>query len=490
MRYLGGKIFAVGLLATDVAAASVSAMKSSPPRTVVTTDMEQDDLNSLIRYLLYTNELDTQGIVYSASEWHWAGNGQNWTDYRWTGSQTIEDVVIKAYGDVYDNLKVQDHNYPTPEKLRSITKLGNIQHEGEFGHDTEGSNLIRDLLLDDDMRPLYLQAWGGTNTIARALVSIEGQYGSTMKWNETYKKVCRKGVIIASGFQDPTYAQYISLVWPDLEVRTGGGSATFSYNCDLGKGNQDGVSTGQGLYFSADWLHKNIAMGPYGSMYRLWLDGQLNIGDPLDLWGIPGRAGTLMCPPLAAYDFLAEGDSGCYFGLLNSGIQDPADPALGGWGGRLQQITKSPNLWEGIANETRNGQITQGWAVDRWITSIQTDFAARMLWTVTAKYAKANHPPSVNINGKKKVEGKAGKTVQLTSTISDPDGDNVTVSWWQYPEEGTYPGTVEISHHGNSATVKIPKDAKSGQTISIILEGVDNGKFSLSRYDRAIITVE
>lgn len=45
-------------------------------RTVVTTDMEQDDLTSLVRYLLYTNEVDTQGIIYSASRFHWSGDGK------------------------------------------------------------------------------------------------------------------------------------------------------------------------------------------------------------------------------------------------------------------------------------------------------------------------------------------------------------------------------------------------------------------------------
>ena len=45
-------------------------------RTVVTTDMEQDDLTSLIRYLLYTNEVDTQGIIYSSSRFHWSGDGK------------------------------------------------------------------------------------------------------------------------------------------------------------------------------------------------------------------------------------------------------------------------------------------------------------------------------------------------------------------------------------------------------------------------------
>ena len=45
-------------------------------RTVVTTDMEQDDYASLIRYLLYTNDVDTEGIIYTSSRFHWAGDGK------------------------------------------------------------------------------------------------------------------------------------------------------------------------------------------------------------------------------------------------------------------------------------------------------------------------------------------------------------------------------------------------------------------------------
>lgn len=58
--------------------------------------------------------------------------------------------------------------------------------------------------------------------------------------------------------------------------------------------------------------------------------------------------------------------------------------------------------------------------------------------------------------------------------------------WWQYREEGTYPGTVEISPIGR---VAVPADAQPGQTISVILEGKDSGRFPLTRYDRVIIQV-
>ena len=57
-------------------------------------------------------------------------------------------------------------------------------------------------------------------------------------------------------------------------------------------------------------------------------------------------------------------------------------------------------------------------------------------------------------------------------------------------EEGSYPGTVSVAAQGkNQASVEIPGDAKSGQTISIILEGIDDGTFPLTRYDRVFVQV-
>ena len=44
------------------------------PRTIVTTDPELDDLNSLLRLLLYSNEIDIVGLVYSSSQFHYAGD--------------------------------------------------------------------------------------------------------------------------------------------------------------------------------------------------------------------------------------------------------------------------------------------------------------------------------------------------------------------------------------------------------------------------------
>lgn len=81
---------------------------------------------------------------------------------------------------------------------------------------SEGSDYIMQLLLDDDMRDIYLQAWGGTNTIGRALLSIEETYKDTDQWDEIYAKVAQKAVIISFGDQDNVYPEYISVNWPDI----------------------------------------------------------------------------------------------------------------------------------------------------------------------------------------------------------------------------------------------------------------------------------
>lgn len=483
--------FTVGLVVTALPVVYGNATsKPTKLRTVVTTDMEQDDLASLIRYLLYTNDLDTQGIIYSSSVWHWAGNG-NGTSLRWTGTRTIEDIVLKAYKDVYPNLHRHDSSYPSPKELLSTVRIGNIEFEGEMKKDTAGSDLIKKLLLDDDTRTLYLQAWGGTNTIARALKSIEERYSKSRNWARTKDRISHKAVIMASGFQDDTYADYIAPHWPQIRVEElSAGYALWAYNCNKGQGNVRGLPN-DNLYFTGKWIRPNIEMGPYGKLYRAWLDGQSMPGDPEDVFGNKKKAAASWCKPLDPYDFLSEGDNVAFNPLLTTGLQDPTNPNLGGWGGRAKQNSTSPDLWVTVESEVgKNGSEVDLYTMSRWIAPIQNDFAARMQWTVTPKYSDGNHAPSVKILNHDLAKGLPGATVTLTGAVYDPDNDTVKTSWWQYLEEGSYPGTVSVAAQGkNQASVEIPGDAKSGQTISIILEGIDDGTFPLTRYDRVFVQV-
>jgi len=54
-----------------VAASLASAQ--SKPRLVITADPELDDLNTLIRAILYTPDFQLEGLVYASSGVHWKG---------------------------------------------------------------------------------------------------------------------------------------------------------------------------------------------------------------------------------------------------------------------------------------------------------------------------------------------------------------------------------------------------------------------------------
>ena len=181
----------------------IDGVAQQKPRTIITTDGEIDDVDSYIRMLLYSNEFNVEGLVYSSSMWHYKGDGKGTkfvsemamtkqiygekTDLRWPGT-TWMNGLIDAYEKVYPNLIKHAKGYPTANYLRSVVKVGNIDFEGEMQKNTEGSAFIKTKLLDKTTASIYLQVWGGTNTIARALKSIEEEYKNTPQWNSIYKK--------------------------------------------------------------------------------------------------------------------------------------------------------------------------------------------------------------------------------------------------------------------------------------------------------------
>src|SRR6478735_1588620 len=108
------------------------------PRVVVTTDPELDDSNSLLRYLLYSTDFRTEGLVYASSQFHWRGDGKGTmfsvpnreyfrfgqklcpcTSWRWKPGERFIDDDVDVYAKVYPNLRVHDASYPTPAALRS-----------------------------------------------------------------------------------------------------------------------------------------------------------------------------------------------------------------------------------------------------------------------------------------------------------------------------------------------------------------------------------
>ncbi|MDC2889814.1 hypothetical protein PN838_14835 [Psychrosphaera sp. G1-22] len=74
----------------------------------------------------------------------------------------------------------------------------------------------------------------------------------------------------------------------------------------------------------------------------------------------------------------------------------------------------------------------------RWRDDLQNDFAARMDWT-TQSYQQANHAPIAVLKSSDRMTVKSGQSLALDASDSyDPDGDNLSFIWFDYPEAGTY----------------------------------------------------
>lgn len=476
---------------------------NNKPRTIITTDGEIDDIDSFIRMLLYANEFNIEGLIYSSSMWHYKGDGKGTTfisememtknmygektDLRWPGVTWMQELIT-AYEKVYPNLKKHAEGFPTADYLRSLIRVGNIDFEGEMEKDTEGADFIKSKLLDDDDTPIYLQVWGGTNTIARALKSIEDEYKDTDEWATVYKKVSDKAIIYAILDQDATYRKYISKQWPAVKIYYN----SFQFAC-FAYPWQRIVPSVWHSYLEGDFMRKNIMHqhGPLTKMYYSYGDGQKQEGDDEHIHGDLSKIKDGQWGSFGQYDFISEGDSPAYFHLIDVGLNNLDNPDNGGWGGRLIQSTVQPSRWEDGEKAADFNPFTEKmdatYPQTRWIKTLQNDFAARADWCIN-DYKNANHAPKVWLKNSNKITARAGQKVKLKGKASDPDGDNLSYQWWQYHEVDTYQGKVELNKTNRSKlTFKTPNDIQKGETIHLILEVTDSGVFPMTRYQRVII---
>lgn len=478
-------------------------------RTVITTDGEVDDQNSLIRALLYANEMDIAGIVLTSSMYHYAGNDADVEPFRWTGTQWLYDF-LDAYEQVYPNLCVHAEGYPEPSFLRAHTKIGNISNKGEMEEVTEGSEFLKELFLDDDPRTLYVQTWGGTNTTARALKSIEEEYSGTDQWAEVRQKIYDKLVVYIILDQDESYGDYIAKAWPDLKVLNDVSNFWhFAYAWQL---HPDELNT----TLHANWQLANIVgnHGPLMARYALMGDGKTVEGE-LDEEQRGWDSYLEANPSYKRYDFISEGDSPSFFYLIDTGLRSLENPSWGGWGGRFG--TDGKNTVGDFDPYSRAFEAS--YTLTRWFDDIQNDFAARVDWCTASSFGDANHAPSVSVTEGVNVNAAAGDTVTLTAVGTDPDGDTLTYHWWRYFEADTYddgavipeledinmglvldrtaavtdgvaPDTIALSGADTEqVTFTVPADAKSGDTIHLVVEVTDDGEHHLKHYQRVVVTV-
>jgi hypothetical protein len=413
--------------------------KGARPRIIATTDGEIDDRCSMVRFLLYANEWDIEGIIYCSSKFHWKGHS-------WAGEKWIERD-IDMYAKFYDTLKTHASGFPTPKQLRDVTYIGNIDNVGEMTKVTPGSKRIVDILLDDKPGPVYLQAWGGTNCIARALKTI------AEKHPDQVAKVTKKAIIYIILDQDKTFRRYIEPNWPGLQIL--GSFRQFSCIAYSWRGK---IPRQLHKYYDATWMRENILKdhGPLCARY----EHHPKIG------------------------FRSEGDSPAFMHQILVGLRSLEHPGYGGWGGRFVRERGGRNsTWRGARDD---GDLNK--PIWRWSAAFQNDWAARADWCVKG-VKDANHPPKVKLAGAIDRTARPGDKIVLNAAgSSDPDGDKLTYKYWRYDDVDSTEKQIEIVVADKAAASFVVPD-EPGKTIHIILEVADAGDPPLTRYARVIVKI-
>ena len=384
---------------------------------------------------------------------------------------------------------------------------------------TEGSEFLKKLFLDDDKRTLYVQTWGGTNTTARALKSIEEEYSGTPEWDSIRNKINSKLVIYIILNQDDSYSNYIAKNWSGIKVIND--RCNFWRFAYMWQFNDEATN----VPLKAEWYLDNLkGKGALLDHYSTMGDGRVIDGELHDEQrGIDDYLEKN--PSYSRFDFISEGDSPSFLYLVDNGLKSYEDPSFGGWGGRFG-LAEDAEGKRWINNVTDYNPATKKfeatYTLTRWFMDMQNDFASRADWCVADDFSKANHAPSCHIKEGNAMTAKAGQKVKLQAVAEDSDGNSLSYRWWRYAEADSYKdekrslnkseetgfsgfvlnveripledeimdGIVLEGSDTQTVCFTVPEDAESGDTIMIILEVQDDGRHCLKHYDRAVITVK
>jgi hypothetical protein len=477
-------------------------------RVVVMSDIanEPDDQMSLVRFLVYSNEFDVEGLVASTSTW-----------MRQRVRPDVIETVVAAYEQARPSLLRHRRGYPSADALRAVIVAGQPSYGMDAvgpGKRSAGADLILRAADSADPRPLWVLGWGGTNTLAQALLQARVQRSPA-----DLARLVEKLRVYTISDQDDA-GPWIRREFPALHY-----IATPSTH----DGEQYYFATWTGI--SGDRFYKNAPGADFTTFTDAWVNANIRGKGPL------GPHYPMPC-------CIHEGDTPSFLGLIDNGLASFMSPTYGGWGGRY--------VWRTFAGETRPSW-TQGGdsypgrdssrdtvvgadgktytsdqaTIWRWREAFQHDFATRMDWTIK-DVKDANHNPDVTVNGHPGkaplvVQAKVGEPIALDAAgTTDPDGHALSYRWFFYAEAGsgipgqpvvTGPG-APIGGGGNRDEGGIPSGSAGGPrepaarvllsdgssphvtatarvpgVAHIILAVEDNGTPSLTSYRRIILNI-
>ena len=449
------------------------AQEASPakPRVFILTDIsnEPDDEESLIRFLVYCNEFDVEGIVANTS--------------CFLREHPREDQIrrlITAYGQVHGNLSAHAPGFPTPQALEAVTATGQpgygLASVGQ-GQSSPGSELLLKAAGKRDERPLWVCLWGGANTLAQALTDARDR----LPRQELEQLVARLRVYAISDQDDA--GPWIRREFPGL-----------FYIVDPSQPDYLNFHTATWSGISGDRHYRNGVYYQFNLVDTPWLEANV----------IHGHGPLGAAYPAPAY--IMEGDTPSFLGLINNGLGWTESPAYGGWGGRYNLYRPSGEsraIWtsNALSRDTLHHAPGQTFVANtatlmRWRKHFQHDFAARMDWCATDDYAQANHNPIAVANGDTtraviRLHANGRRRIPLHAAGShDPDGDSLSIRWWIYHEASSCKGAFLSRETGEATEVCLPEGAAPQGDVHIILQLNDNGTPNLYAYRRIILTAD
>jgi hypothetical protein len=485
-------------------------------RVVVLTDIanEPDDQMSMVRFLVYSNQFDVEGLIATTSTW--------------MRSKVRPDVLhrlLDRYADVHPTLSAHAPGFPDPAALKRLVAAGQVG----FGMDavgagkmSAGAELILRAADANDPRPLWITIWGGANTLAQALLHARAS-------REPAALATLLGRLRVYSISDQDDAgPWIRREFPALH---------YMAMPSTPDGDQYAYATWSGI--SGDRFYKNAPGADFSTFTKAWVDANVRAKGPL------GKMYPYPC-------CIHEGDTPSFLGLIDNGLASAISPTYGGWGGRYvwRRFHGEPRpFWTqgGDAypgrDSSRDTVIADGRTytsdqatIWRWRTAFQHDFAARMDWTIQPP-RDANHNPETIVvlpwlpasagrrnTGKAPVlvEATVGQPIVLDASASkDPDGDTLTFAWFYYPEAGTgipgrpvleagappiggggnqneggipsapdgppEPAPRAIVQNGNTAIATVLPNAAGTAHVILVVE--DNGAPSLTSYRRVVLRI-
>lgn len=438
-------------------------------RILILTDIENepDDAQSLVRFLLYSNQFDVEGIVATTSCWQQDK----------TAEWRIHEIV-DAYGKVRENLETHEKGYPAHSFLKERIKKGypgfGMDAVGE-GKDSEGSEWIIKIVDKDDPRPVWIPIWGGANCLAQALWKIKNTR-SEAELDKFIDKIRvytisdqdNSGPWIRNTFRDVFY-----IVSPGFH-ENGGDSYFYSTWIGISGERHYHFASGADTYIiDNEWVDRHIqnGHGPLGEQY----------------------------PDV---EYIMEGDTPSFLYLIGNGLGSPEHPDYGSWGGRYEFYRPQTRFFYHEPEEREIWTDTEDWVeadgkiyidrratIWRWREHFQNDFAARMDWC-SKDYQNANHPPVAKLTHPTVINVGPGETLELNASgSSDPDGNKLNYKWMNYREAGTWHAVVHPAQPGDAkTTVKMPA-VKKPESLHFVVSVTDDGEPALTRYQRVIVNV-